>query len=320
MVLILGTFSGPSQGEAGSDSSGSVDVSDVVRQNGLINIQLWVINVYGFDYATGSYVFDYYVVFYWTDNNITTVNWDMMNGRPSTPTSRQLVVNTTQDDINIQVYRVRADLSTPLEAGNYPFEPVKLPISIEVINPGYRVDLRWMENNSGVDPGFKIVGWKVINAEYTVSEHPYPTGTNSSQATMDVVIQREMFVAIPELIIPPLIFCLVSAFSFLFRMDDSGAFGLRVGLNTSMLITAVLFNLSMQGKIPPTSSLNFYTLFITAVFAFLAINLIITILGYVEFNYHKDPEKLKRLNRYGVIISTMVPILLLIFLLVVLVY
>jgi len=95
---------------------------------------------------------------------------------------------------------------------------------------------------------------------------------------MDIVIKREMIVAFPEVILPPLILCLVSAFSFLLRMDDSGAFG-RVGLNTSMLITAVLFNLSMQKQIPPTSTINFYTIFITGMFLFLALNLIVTILG-----------------------------------------
>ena len=293
-----------------------VATEDMVEEENVIYLGIWVINVYGFDYPNGNYVFDYYIYFLWSDPNITTVQWYMMNGKPSNPITKEMVSNGTLEGFNFEFWRVRADLSYPLEAGNYPFEPVTLPISIEVVNPdrpGQPYQLLWLEDSSGVDPGFKIVGWEVIDVNYSIVLHEYPF-VESPQAVMDIVIKREMIVAFPEIILPPLIFCLVSAFSFLLRMDDSGAFGLRVGLNTSMLITAVLFNLSTQNQIPPTSTINFYTIFITGVFLFLSLNLIVTILGYVEFTYHKDPAKLKRINRYGVIVSTSIPILIILLL------
>ncbi len=294
----------------------NVATEDMVAEENVIYMGIWVINVYGFDYPNGNYVFDYYIYFFWSDPNITTVQWYMMNGKPSNPITKEMVSNGTLEGFNFEFWRVRADLSYPLEAGNYPFEPVTLPISIEVVNPnkpGQPYQLRWLEESSGVDPGFKIVGWDVTDVQYSIVLHEYPF-VESPQAIMDIVIKREMIVAFPEVILPPLIFCLVSAFSFLLRMDDSGAFGLRVGLNTSMLITAVLFNLSMQKQIPPTSTINFYTIYITGVFIFLALNLIVTILGYVEFNYHKDPAKLRRINRYGVIMSTSIPIIIILML------
>jgi hypothetical protein len=289
----------------------NITADDMAADENVIYMGMWVINVYGFDYPTGGYVFDYYIYFFWSDPNITTVNWYMMNGKPSNPITKEMVSNGTEQGFDFEFYRVRADLSWPLEAGNYPFEPVVLPISIEVVNsqnPGNPYQLRWLQNSSGVDPGFKIVGWDVTDVQYTITPHEYPF-VESPQATMDIVIKREMIVAFPDIILPPLIFCLVSAFSFLLRMDDSGAFGLRVGLNTSMLITAVLFNLSTQNQIPPTSTVNFYMIYITGVFIFLAINLIVTILGYVEYNYHKDPERLRRINRYGVIMSSIIPVI-----------
>lgn len=285
-------------------------VGDLETGDPVIYLGVWVINVYDFDYPSGSYVFDYYIYFYWSDPNITTVDWFMMNGYPSTPTTKQLVDSGVENGVYYEFYRVRANLSYPLEAGNYPFEEVALPISIEVVDFSRPVELRWLEDKSGVDPGFKIVGWKVTDVEYSITLHDYQFGAITDQATMDIIINREMIVATPQLIIPPLIFCLVSAFSYLLRMDDAGAFGLRVGLNTSMLITAVLFNLSEQDKMPPTSTINFYTIFITGVFLFLAINLVVTILGYVQFNYHKDPEKLKRINRYGIVLSITIPLIL----------
>ncbi len=289
----------------------SVATEDMVEVENVIYLGIWVINVYGFDHPNGNYVFDYYIYFLWSDPNITTVQWYMMNGKPSNPITKEMVSNGTLEGFNFEFWRVRADLSYPLEAGNYPFEPVTLPISIEVVNPersGQPYQLLWLEDSSGVDPGFKIVGWDVTDVNYSIVLHEYPF-VESSQAVMDIVIKREMIVAFPEIILPPLIFCLVSAFSFLLRMDDNGAFGLRVGLNTSMLITAVLFNLSTQNQIPPTSTINFYMIYITGVFIFLAINLIVTIIGYVEYNYHKDPERLKRINRYGVIMSSIIPVI-----------
>ncbi len=278
----------------------------------VVEVGMWVIDVYDFNYPSGSYVFDFYIYFYWTDANITTINWYVMNGLPSTPATKQLVSNGTDNGTSYEFYRVRADLSYPLEAGDYPFQKVVLPISVEVVNLGDPVELRWQEERSGVDPGFKIVGWRVSDVDYVLTPHEYPFESGTDQATLNIVIEREMIVAVPEMIIPPLIFCLISAFSFLLRMDDSSAFGLRMGLNTSMLITTVLFNLAEQDKMPPTSTVNFYTVFIIGVFIFLAINMVVTILGYVQYNYRHDVERLKVTNRLGILLSISVPVVLII--------
>ena len=49
-------------------------------QYGNVTVSIFVINVYNFDYKTGSYTFDYYLNMEWTDTNITNVDWYMMNG------------------------------------------------------------------------------------------------------------------------------------------------------------------------------------------------------------------------------------------------
>jgi hypothetical protein len=282
----------------------------IVEGDHIVNVGMWVINVYDFSYKDGAYVFDFYIYFFWTDHNITTIDWYLMNGRPSTPTSKIMVSENKTNHTWYEIYRVRADLSIPLEPKNYPFDKVPLPITFEILEHGYSIELNWMVDQSGVDPGFKIVGWNVVSVEYLVVPHQYPLNITLQQGVMNVVVQRDFTIALSTVIIPPLIFCAVSAFSFLFRMDDFSAFGLRVGLNTSMLITAVLFNLSVTNNIPPIAQLNFYMVFTVSVLAFLAINLIITILGYVTWNYQKDAEKVKKINRYGIIISIAIPVLL----------
>jgi hypothetical protein len=42
------------------------------------------------------------------------------------------------------------------------------------------------------------------------------------QAAMTLVIAKSPFVAFMQTILPPIIFCIVSAFSYLFRMDEDG--------------------------------------------------------------------------------------------------
>lgn len=88
-----------------------------------------------------------------------------MNGLPLSPISKVITGNGTSDGYFFQIWRVRADLSVPLEPKNYPFDEVKLPITIEVLPHGYSTDLNWMPPESGLDPGFKIVGWNVVNVE-----------------------------------------------------------------------------------------------------------------------------------------------------------
>jgi hypothetical protein len=280
-----------------------------ISGNGLVNIGIWVINVYEFNYRGGSYTFDFYMYFFWTDENITSIDWYLMNGMPSGPETKAMVDNGTSEGFRFELWRVRADLSVPLEPKDYPFDEVRLPISIEKVTHEYPYTFNWMTQSSGVDPGFKIVGWSVKQVDYTVNSHQYPMNLTSPQAVMTLVVDKSAFVAFMQTILPPLIFCIVSAFSYLFRMDTDGDFGLRIGVNTSMLITAVLFNISETSNIPPISGFNLYTTFITAVMAFLSITLIVTVFGYVEWKYNKRSDRIKRINRWGAAIALALPIL-----------
>ncbi len=269
-------------------------------------VGIWIINAYDFDYPSGRYVFDFFIYFLWSDPGISEVNWYIMNGYPSTSATKELVDRKEIDGLFVEIYRVRANLSYSLEAGNHPFEVVKLPIKVEVTSIDRPVQLLWSTQESGVDPSFKIVGWRMKGVEYDVEHRQYPYEIGSYQASMSVLIERELLVAIPQLVLPPIIFCIVSAFSYLLRMDDGSAFGLRFGLNTSMLISAVLFAVAVQNILPPTSTINFYTVFVIGVFIFLASNIVVTILGYVEFNYMDNPQVLRAINRYGVLASVMI--------------
>ena len=273
-------------------------------------IALWLINIYSFSYQQGTYTFDFYVVFFWSDPNIATADWYMMNGYPTYPGAKMLVSSYYNGTVKYEAYRVRATLNTPEEGKNYPFDKINLDIAIELLTVGYNINLVWLPAATGIGSGYVNVGWTKPTFELTNSTSQYPLGVVSPRVDMYVKEQRNTYGAVVETIVPPLIFCIVSAVSFLFQMHENSAFSLRVGITTSMLITAVLFNIAQQNNLPPLTSLTFYDAFIDAVISFLAISLIVNILGYVEWMRNQDKRRVNELNRSGFIASVAVPILL----------
>ena len=52
---------------------------------------MYLIQCYGFEYKTGSDMYHFYVRFLWTDPNIKTADWYLMNGYPAYPGAKLLV-------------------------------------------------------------------------------------------------------------------------------------------------------------------------------------------------------------------------------------
>lgn len=273
-------------------------------------ISLWLINIYSFSYQTGSYTFDFYVFFFWTDPNIATANWYLMNGYQTYPGAKLLVSSSYNTTVKYEFYRVRANLNTPYQGKDYPFDKIKLDIAIELLTNGYNTTLTWLPSDTGISSQFQNVGWTQPTFQLTSSTSYYPVVVQSPRVDMYILEQRDTYGAVVETIVPPLIFCIVSAVSFLFQMHENSAFSLRVGITTSMLITAVLFNIAQQSNLPPLTTLTFYDVFIDSVISFLATSLIVNILGYVEFMRHQDKERVNRLNRNGFIASVAIPVIL----------
>ncbi len=282
---------------------------ELVPADHVVYMSIWIIDLYGYDYKEGDYIFDFWVFFSWSDENITTVDWYLMNGYPVTPASKQLVSTTEQNNITTEVWRVRAVFDVDIIPERYPFDTVRLPILIEVLNHGYSTYLQWLESESGISPDFLEVGWNLEGLEYSVTNQSYPYGVTLSQAEMDVVLTRDTYAALYQTIIPPIIFCIVSAFSFAFKIEDDTGFSIRIGLNTSMLITAVLFNLAETDKIPPITQFTLYSVFEISVLVFISMNLITTIVGYIGWKYKNDSRFVKSINRLGLLASFPGPII-----------
>jgi hypothetical protein len=271
---------------------------------------IWIIHIYSFQYTAGTYTFDMYVYFFWTDPNITTANWYLTNGYPINSAAKILVSSNVTGDIKYEFYRVTATLNTPPDAKNYPFDQTIMKISLEVINSGTMVNLAWLQNQSGVDPAFNNPSWKTTNIELSTSNHPYPLGIEAPSAEMAITQERIKPSSAIASLFPPIMFCIVSAVSFLFSLKDPPSVGLRLGLNSSMLITTILFTLSISTSIAPSTSISIFGLFTISVIIFLSLNLIVTIGGFAHFVKFKNANLTLKINRWGFIISIVLPVVL----------
>jgi len=283
-------------------------IPDIEPEAGKIHIAIWIIDIYTFDFETGSYTFDMFISFFWNDPNISSINWHMMNGAPNYSGAFHLVSNgSTDEGVSWEFHRATADLNTPLEAEDYPFSIIELPIAIEILSQGYEISLTWLESECGIGPGYKNLGWADPEFELKILKQNYPYNVVVERAEM-VVIQERQAASSRATMIPPIIFCVVSAFSFLLRMDELGGISMRIGLNTSMLITTVLYNISEASNLPPSSGLTLWNTFMISVITFIALNTLVTVLGYLEFSRQNRLEREKKINRLGFLVSLAVPI------------
>jgi hypothetical protein len=315
LALNLSPGSFEAQGQVSAENAPVMNqVSDIRNENHTMYIGLYLIQCYSFEYKSGSYTFDFYVRFLWTDPNIQTADWYLMNGYPTYPGAKLLIDENKTGSVKWELYRVRANLNVPIDPADYPFDRVKLPISIELLAHSYNVSLVWFEAATGIGPDFTIVGWTRPIYDLTTSFSYYPLRVEP-RADMVISQDRNFYGAFLKTVFPLLIFCFVSGVCFLFKMKEDSAFGLRIGIGTSMLISAVLFNISEQNDIPPVTRLTLYNSIIAAVVSFLALFLIVTILGYVEWKRSQDEKKVEGINRIGFVVSLAVPTVILILLL-----
>jgi len=267
-----------------------------------INAGIYVISIGNFEFNKGTYVLDFYLIFRWEDQNLSPASFEFMNGRPAT--KEKIYEDITNESSEIW-YRVQANLFMTPDFSNYPFDAQELKIIIE--DSKYNTSLlnyASMNDVLGVDQGFQLAGWDVQSYKYEISEHEYFWNETYSQIIFTIKLARSTGSNAAKLLLPPIIFCIVSGLSFFFRADKITH---RLGLGTSMLISAVMFHLSQTSSLPALPSLILIDKIMIAVYAFLASSLFATTLIYIDEEYWKNVDYTKQVNRIGAIITIILP-------------
>lgn len=267
-----------------------------------VNVGIYVISIGNFEFTKGTYVLDFYLMFKWNDQNISPASFEFMNGRP---TSKEKIYEAEVNDTSEVWYRIQANLFITPDFKNYPFDAQNLKIIIE--DSKYNTSslvYSQMEDVIGADQQFTIAGWKIQSYDVSIANHEYPWGEQYSQLTFTIKLARDAGLTAAKLLLPPIIFCIVSGLSFFFKADKITH---RLGLGTSMLISAVMFHLSQTSSLPPLPSLILIDKIMIAVYAFLASSLFATTLIYIDEEYWKDVDYTKMVNRFGAVITILLP-------------
>ncbi|DAC72556.1 MAG TPA: hypothetical protein DSN98_04525 [Thermoplasmata archaeon] len=276
----------------------------LLKDKPTINVGIYVISIGNFEFTKGTYVLDFYLMFQWEDQNISPVNFEFMNGRA---TSKEKIYEAQTNNTSEVWYRVQASLFINPDFHSYPFDSQALKIILE--DSKYNISTVTyapMEDILGIDEQFRSAGWIIQSSNMSVAEHAYPWGEEYSQLTYTIILERDAGLTAAKLLLPPIIFCIVSGLSFFFKADKITH---RLGLGTSMLISAVMFHLSQTSALPPLPSLILIDKIMIAVYAFLASSLFATTLIYVDDEYWKDVDYTRIVNRAGGALTVILPFL-----------
>lgn len=282
----------------------AADEGDITSQYTSINVGIYVISIGNFEFTKGTYVLDFYLMFQWEKKNISPVSFEFMNGRA---TSKEKIYELYTNESSEVWYRVQANLFITPEFRSYPFDTQNLQILLE--DSKYNTSTltyQPMTDMGGIDEQFRIAGWKTKSYHTNVSTHVYPWGEDYSQLTYTIELERDAGLTTTKLLLPPIIFCIVSGLSFFFKADKITH---RLGLGTSMLISAVMFHLSQTSSLPPLPSLILIDKIMIAVYAFLASSLFATTLIYIDDEYWKDVDYTRLVNTAGGILTIILPFL-----------
>jgi hypothetical protein len=267
-----------------------------------IHVGIYVISIGNFEFTKGTYTLDFYLMFQWENQNITPASFEFMNGRA---TVKEKIYETYTNSSSEVWYRVQANLFITPKFNSYPFDSQDLKILLEdsKYNTSFLTYVP-MDNILGIDQQFSLAGWKVQSYNISEQTHEYPWEEEYSQITYTIKLERDAGLTAAKLLLPPIIFCIVSGLSFFFKADKITH---RLGLGTSMLISAVMFHLSQTSSLPPLPSLILIDKIMIAVYAFLASSLFATTLIYIDEEYWKDVDYTKIVNRMGGILTIILP-------------
>jgi hypothetical protein len=275
-----------------------------------VDVGLYIISFGNYDANKGTYTMDMYMWFRWNATSapagFTVDKFEFMNGRAS---SKDRIADDTDAATGLREvwYRVQANLYSDPQFKQYPFDHQRLQIQFEDANlSSGKLVFRPLEQESGLDPQVKVAGWHLDRTAFSMSDKQYKWGETYSRVTFELDISREPTSTGIKTLLPPIVFCIVSGLSFFF---PAGKIAQRIGLGTSMLISAVMFHISQTSALPPLGSLILMDKIMIATYAFLGASLIVTALISVNEDFWKKTQYNRYANLYGGLLSVLLPFL-----------
>lgn len=217
----------------------------------VVKVGMYILNLGNFNLNTGSYTVDFYLSMK-SDKPFpegVPGNFEFMNGRAA---SMDKIVDEPME----KFYRIQANLSQNIDFKRYPFDRHSLGIVLEdKTNTTSAVRYEMDDSQSGIDPSVIVVGWQLKGWKGSTDEHFYePYAEKYSRLSFNVDISRVMLTSFIKSLLPVFFMVFVGILSLLFTADKVQ---LRLSLNISTLLGAVMFHLNLTSSIPPVGYLTF---------------------------------------------------------------
>ncbi len=265
-----------------------------------VQVGLYLLNMGKFDVATGSFTADFYLSLK-CEKNCSTPNFEFMNGRAAT-------VEKMEDKPNEKFYRIQANLNSPVDLKNFPFDQEEVQIIIEdKEKTSAQMQYVPLLSESGIDKSIVFTGWNIDGWRAEVYEHEYPIyGEKYSQYVYTIDISRIALSSFLKTFLPVIFIMLIVLASFVIDPDKVAT---RLTMTGSSLVAAVMFHVSISNQIPPVGYLTFADKFMVLTYFVLLVSFVIniTLLELQERKQHELIEKIHRATEFSTLI--IVPLL-----------
>ncbi len=226
----------------------------------VVNVGIYVLNVGKFEVSTGTYTIDFYLSMK-CDTECDPTGFEFSNGRANT-------VDKIIDTPTEKFYRIQATLSQNIDLRKYPFDTHKLSIVIEdkvktIHDLVYRID----NPGTGVDPDVAVVGWEYNGWDAAIDEHYYKAyDEDYSRYVFSLNISRSIVTSLLKSLLPVFFMVFIGMLSLLLAADKVT---MRLSLNISTLLAAVMFHLNLTSQIPPVGYMTFADKFMIGTYVIL---------------------------------------------------
>ncbi|MEM4331040.1 MAG: hypothetical protein QW273_03475 [Candidatus Pacearchaeota archaeon] len=252
-----------------------------------VKVGIYILNLGKFDISSGSFTADFYLSFK-CDNLCPNIDFEFINGRAVT-------IDKIIDKPNEKFYRIQANLVSPIDLRNFPFDKQKMEIIIED-KRSTKETLVFVPNleESGFDESIFFTGWKIEDWKAYTREHDYDIYNESySQFIFEIPITRIKINSVFKTILPITFIMIVMLSSFVLDPDKITT---RLSMVGSALVASVMFHVSLANQLPPVSYLTFIDKFMILSYFVILLSFLFNV-TLLELYERKKEEKVKRLHR-----------------------
>ncbi|HOX05414.1 MAG TPA: hypothetical protein PK280_03350 [Planctomycetota bacterium] len=258
----------------------------------VVRVGVYVLSMGKLDVTTGSFTIDYYLTLR-SEQPIAENSFEFMNGRAGV--EKITDEKDAETGLHVKVYRVLANLSSPIDFRQFPFDGQRLQVIMEdKAKPASELVYAVDPEKSGFDPSVTFPGWKMHGWSPSVAVHDYGSFDKPySQYVFSVGIERIRMNSFLKTFLPVLFLMLIMISSFILNPEQIVT---RLATISSSLVASAMFHISIASQIPPVGYLTFADKFMMLTYFILLVSFFLNI-GIFVLQGREKKEPAQRLHR-----------------------